>query len=72
VHQALHTTNQQQGRTVHKTLMHEWAYGMSFQSSVERNRWLSRYLAIYNGRRCLMSLAGRTPVQQLGRLLASE
>ena len=34
-----------------KTLVHEWAYGLSFQSSEERNRWLGRYLAIYNGRR---------------------
>ena len=55
-----------------KTLVHEWAYGLSFQSSEERNRWLSRYLAIYNGRRCHMALAGRTPFQQLGLLRATE
>ena len=45
-----------------KTLLSEWAYGMSFQSSAERNRWLGRYLAIYNRRRCHMALAGRTPI----------
>jgi hypothetical protein len=55
-----------------KTLVHEWAYGLSFQSSEERNRWLGRYLAIYNGRRCYMALAGRTPSQQLGLLRATE
>ena len=45
---------------------------MSYQSSEERNRWLGRYLAIYNGRRCHMALAGRTPFQQLGLLRATE
>jgi len=29
-----------------KTLVSEWSYGMSFQSSAERSRWLSHYLAI--------------------------
>jgi transposase InsO family protein len=41
-----------------KTLLAEWAYGMSFQSSDERNRLLGRYLGIYNRRRCHMALAG--------------
>jgi len=35
-----------------KTLLAEWAYSMAFQTSEERKRWLPRYLAIYNGRRC--------------------
>jgi transposase InsO family protein len=55
-----------------KTLLAEWAYSMPFQNSGERNRWLPRYLAIYNGRRCHMALAGRTPIQQLGWLRATE
>jgi transposase InsO family protein len=38
-----------------KTLLAEWAYSMAFQSSTERNRWLPRYLAIYNARRCHMA-----------------
>ena len=25
---------------------------MAFQTSIERNRWLPRYLAIHNGCRC--------------------
>ena len=55
-----------------KTLQAEWAYGMAFQSSEERNSWLPSYLAIYNGRRCHMALAGRTPFQQLCLLTATE
>ena len=55
-----------------KTLLAEWAYSMAFQTSTERNHWLPRYLAIYNGRRCHMALAGRTPIQQLGLLRATE
>jgi transposase InsO family protein len=55
-----------------KTLLNEWAYGMSFQRSEERNRRLSRYLAIYNGRGCHMALADRTPFQQLRLLRATE
>ena len=55
-----------------KTLLAEWAYSMAFQTSTERNRWLPRYLATCNGRRCHMALAGRTPFQQLGLLRATE
>jgi len=55
-----------------KTLLAEWAYSMDFQNSIERNRWLASYLAIYNRRRCHMGLAGRTPIQQLGLLRATE
>jgi hypothetical protein len=43
-----------------------------FTSSEERKRWLPRYLAFYNGRRCQMALAGRTPFQQLNRLRVTE
>jgi len=55
-----------------KTLQSEWAYRMCFQSSAMRNRWLGRYLAVYNRRRCHMALAGRTPFQQLALLRATE
>ena len=64
-------TNGKAGRFI-KTLQSEWAYGVSFQSPAERNRWLERYLAIYNHRRCHMALAGRTPYQQLALLRATE
>jgi len=55
-----------------KTLLAEWAYSMAVQTSEERNRWLPGYLAIHDGRRCHMALAGRTPIQQLGLLRATE
>ncbi len=55
-----------------KTMVNEWAYGMSFQNSEERNRWSGRYLGNYKGRKCHMALAGRTPFQQLGLLRVTE
>jgi hypothetical protein len=33
-----------------RTLVEEWAYGMTFQTSDDRNQWLSRYLGIHNDR----------------------
>lgn len=53
-----------------KTLLEEWAYAMAFRTSEERNRWLPRYLALYNGRRCHMALGGLSPQQRLTALLA--
>jgi len=38
---------------------------MALQPAAERNHWLPHYLAVYNGRRCHMALAGRSPIQQL-------
>ncbi|WP_369801699.1 integrase core domain-containing protein [Cyanobium sp. NIES-981] len=55
-----------------KTILAEWAYVIAYQTSEERNRWLRRYLAIYNGNRCHMALGGLTPQQSLQRLLIAE
>lgn len=55
-----------------RTLLEEWAYGMAFQTSEERNQWLSRYLGIYNARKCRMALDGLTPRQSLQRLQNTE
>jgi len=55
-----------------KILLAEWVYSIAFQTSTERNCWLSRYVAIHNSRRFHMALAGRTPIQQLGLLRATE
>ena len=55
-----------------KTLQAKWACWMVFQTSEERNSWLPRYLAIYNGRRCHKPLAGCTPFLQFWLLTATE
>jgi len=55
-----------------KTKLAEWGYSMPIQTSGERNRWLPRYLTIYNGSRCYMALSGRTPIQRRGWLRATE
>jgi transposase InsO family protein len=52
-----------------QTLCREWAYGMPFQNSEERNRWLPRYLAIYNRLRKHSALGWRSPQQRLVELL---
>jgi transposase InsO family protein len=44
-----------------QTLCREWAYAMAFQNSEERNRWLPRYLAIYNRLRKHSALGWRSP-----------
>jgi transposase len=53
-----------------QTLCREWAYGMPFQTSDERNCWLPLYLMLHNKRRCHMALADLTPQQRLAALLA--
>lgn len=76
-HQALHAQDQWQGRAIWppadcvyiQTLCREWAYGMSFQNSEERNRWLPRYLSIYNRLRKHTALGDRSPQQRLCELL---
>ncbi len=52
-----------------QTLCREWAYGMPFQNSEERNQWLPRYLSIYNRLRKHTALGGRAPQQRLNELL---
>lgn len=52
-----------------QTLCREWAYSMPFHNSEELNRWLSRYLSIYNCIRSHSALGGRSPQQRLNELL---
>jgi transposase InsO family protein len=52
-----------------QTLCREWAYGMPFQNSEERNQWLPRYLSIYNRLRKHTALGGKSPQQRLNKLL---
>jgi transposase InsO family protein len=53
-----------------QTLCREWSYSMPFQNSEERNRWLPRYLSIYNRLRKHSALGYRSPQQRLNELLA--
>ncbi len=46
--------------------------GLRHETSEERNRWLPRYLGIYNGHRFHMALGGLSPQQSLQRLLIAE
>ena len=52
-----------------QTLCREWAYTMAFENSEERNRWLPRYLSIYNRLRKHSALGWRSPQQRLRELL---
>ena len=53
-----------------QALWREWAYSMPFQNSEERNRWLPRYLSIYNRLRKHSAIGYRSPQQRLNELLA--
>ena len=64
-------TNGKAGRFI-KTLLAEWAYVITYQTSEERNRWLPHYLGIYNCRRYHMALGGLIPQQLLEALLRDE
>jgi transposase InsO family protein len=55
-----------------QTLCREWAYGMPFQNSEERNRWLPCCLAIHNRLRKHSALGWRSPQQQLVELLRCQ
>jgi transposase InsO family protein len=52
-----------------QTLCREWAYGMPFQNSEERNRWLPCYQSIYNRLRKHTALYEKSPQQRLNELL---
>ncbi len=45
---------------------------IAYQTSEERNHWLSRYLGNYACNRCHKPLGGLTPQQAIQRLLIAE
>jgi transposase InsO family protein len=57
-------TNGKEERFI-KTLLEEWAYVIGYETSAERNLWLSRYLAIYNDSGCHKALGGLIIQQRL-------
>ena len=50
-----------------QTLLREWAYRFSYDSSEERRRWLTPYLHFYNFHRAHSSLSYNPPISRLVR-----
>lgn len=50
-----------------QTLLREWAYRFSYETSEERKRWLTPYLHFYNYHRAHSSLAYNPPISRLDR-----
>ena len=50
-----------------QTLLREWAYRFSYETSEERKRWLTPYLHFYNYHRAHSAIAYNPPVSRLDR-----
>lgn len=50
-----------------QTLLREWAYRFEYQSSAERQRWLTPYMHFYNYHRAHSSLGYNPPISRLDR-----
>ena len=50
-----------------QTLLREWAYRFTYQSSVERQRWLKPYLHFYNYHRGHSALGDNPPISRVDR-----
>jgi transposase InsO family protein len=50
-----------------QTLLREWAYRFTYQSSQERRRWLSPYMHFYNCHRAHSALGYNPPISRLVR-----
>jgi transposase InsO family protein len=50
-----------------QTLLREWAYRFTYQTSDERRRWLAPYLHFYNFHRAHSALGYNPPVSRLVR-----
>ena len=50
-----------------QTLLREWAYRFSYNSSTERKRWLTPYLHFYNYHRAHSAIAYNPPVSRLDK-----
>jgi hypothetical protein len=64
--------HQRQSRTPHPTLLREWAYARSYQTSTARTRALNRYFRWYNRRRPHSSLGARTPISRVSHLCGHD
>jgi transposase InsO family protein len=50
-----------------QTLLREWAYRFSYNSSTERRHWLTPYMHFYNYHRAHSALAYNAPISRLDR-----
>ena len=50
-----------------QTLLREWAYRFSYETSEERKRWLTPYLHFYNYHRAHSAIAYNPPISRLDR-----
>jgi len=50
-----------------QTLLREWAYRFSYETSDERKRWLTPYLHFYNYHRAHSAIAYNPPISRLDR-----
>lgn len=50
-----------------QTLLREWAYRFTYQSSAERKHWLAPYLHFYNYHRAHSALGDNPPISRLDR-----
>jgi len=50
-----------------QTLLREWAYRFSYDTSEERKRWLTSYLHFYNYHRAHSSIVYNPPISRLDR-----
>lgn len=55
-----------------QTLLREWAYGFTFDSSAARKALLPRYLHFYNHHRAHLALGGSAPVTRLNNLVRNH
>lgn len=50
-----------------QTLLREWAYRFTYETSAERKRWLAPYMHFYNYHRAHSSLGDNPPISRLAR-----
>ena len=50
-----------------QTLLREWAYRFTYQSSAERKQWLTPYMHFYNYHRAHSSIGDNPPISRLDR-----
>ena len=62
-----YTTQTTARRNASSTLLGDWRYRFAYQSSAERDRWLTAYLHVYNYRRTYSALDYNPPISRVDR-----